>query len=116
MLSQCNFIELPDTHKKTQKGELKLNSLTDRIYFNPASRLAIEDPVWQRFIYLETQGSRSAVVWNPWEKSKPLSQFSHDGWKGMLCLETANAFDDARTLSPQEKHTLELTLWSEPFK
>lgn len=63
---------------------------------------------------IKRQGSRSMVVWNPWiEKSKTLSSFYPDDFQRMLCLETANAAEDARLLKPGHSHTLLCEISSE---
>jgi len=52
-------------------------------------------------------GSLSTVVWNPWSaKAKRLSDFPDDGYRAMLCIETANAAGNAVTVGPGETHTL----------
>jgi glucose-6-phosphate 1-epimerase len=33
----------------------------------------------------------------------------------MLCIESANVLDDALNLAPGERHSLSMTLWSEPL-
>ena len=65
----------------------------------------------KRVLKIESAGSASAVVWNPWvEKSKTLSQFSDDEYKSMVCVETANAADDMVTLAPSQKHILSVEI------
>jgi len=47
------------------------------------------------------------VIWNPWmEKTKSMSDMGAESWKEMLCVETANAADNAVHLSPGASHTL----------
>ena len=60
---------------------------------------------------LETQGSRSAVLWNPWiAKAQRLSQFADDAWQRMLCIETANVMGDAVQLEANARHTLSVSI------
>jgi glucose-6-phosphate 1-epimerase len=67
----------------------------------------IHDPVWNRRIIIEKDGSDSTVVWNPWiDKTKGMSDMAPDDWRGMICVETANAADNAVPLSPGASHTL----------
>lgn len=92
----------------TQQGAVVFQGETDRIYYNAKDILCITPSQQLR---LSSEGSNSAVVWNPWiEKSKRLSQFSDDAWMGMFCVETANALDDAVTLAPNATHHLSLCL------
>ena len=77
-------------------------------------RLDLHDAGWRRELLLETRGSRSAILWNPWiDKAQRLSAFAADAWQRMLCIETANVWDDCVTLAPGEHHSLGLSLWSE---
>jgi glucose-6-phosphate 1-epimerase len=58
-----------------------------------------------------------AVLWNPWiDKALRLSQFAEDAWQHMLCIETANVWNDCVQLAPNESHGLDLTLWSEEIQ
>ena len=38
--------------------------------------------------------------------------FAADAWQRMLCIETANVWDDCVELAPGESHSLGLSLWS----
>lgn len=111
----CRYIEtLEDWQQREQTGALHFNGETDRIYLNTPEHLSILDPAWQRRIHLLSSGSQSAVVWNPWtDKAQRLSQFAHDAWQGMLCIEHANVMEDVRTLAPGEQHWLGVSLWAD---
>ncbi len=114
-LDGCRYIEtLADWAELRQQGDLHFAGETDRIYLDVPQRLVLRDNGWQRQIVLETRGSRSAVLWNPWiDKSKTLSQFASAAWQGMLCIETANVWDDCVRLAPGAEQVLELRLFSE---
>lgn len=116
-LDDCRYIEtLEDWQPRQQQGSLRFSGETDRIYQELPARLSIRDPGWQRRVCLESHGSRSAVLWNPWiDKAARLSSFAADAWQRMLCIETANVWDDCRQLAPGASHSLGLTLWSEPL-
>lgn len=102
--------------KHKQKGALSFVGETDRIYLDVPKRLSITDTLWQRRIVLETEGSDSCVVWNPWiDKAKRLTQFAANDWQNMLCIESANVLEDALVMAPEAEHSLTLTLWSEPL-
>lgn len=52
-------------------------------------------------------GSRSVVVWNPWrQKAATLSQFHPEEYQRMVCVEPANAGDDARLVKPKQAHAM----------
>jgi glucose-6-phosphate 1-epimerase len=116
-LAGCRYIEtLEDWQERQQQGALTFSGETDRIYQDLPSHLSIRDLGWQRRICLESHGSRSAVLWNPWiDKAARLSSFAADAWQRMLCIETANVWDDCYSLAAGASHSLGLTLWSEPL-
>ncbi|CAD5204161.1 D-hexose-6-phosphate mutarotase [Pseudomonas sp. FEN] len=109
------YIDTADGWKQVrQQGELRFAGETDRIYQNAPARLSIVDPTWERRIELNTQGSRSAVIWNPWiDRASQLADMADDGWQKMLCIETANVMDDVVTLAPGASHTLGVTIGSQ---
>ncbi|MDY7220201.1 D-hexose-6-phosphate mutarotase [Denitrificimonas sp. JX-1] len=111
-LSGCTYYEtLEQWQLRQQQGVLTLNGETDRVYVQVPQHLQIIDPGWQRRIHLCSQGSSSAIVWNPWiAKAKDLSGFAEDAWQHMLCIESANVLEDHLLLAPGERHCLELQL------
>ncbi|MBE7926307.1 D-hexose-6-phosphate mutarotase [Pseudomonas saudiphocaensis] len=111
------YIEtLEDWQQRQQQGDLKINGETDRIYLDLPPVLHLLDPTWKRRISLETSGSNSAILWNPWiDKAQRLSQFADDAWQRMLCIETANVMDDRILLDAGASHTLAVSIGSEPL-
>lgn len=100
---------IDDWREATQEGSVIVESEVDRIYYDCDEIITLTDSCRQ--ISVESTGSRSTVVWNPWiEKSKRLSQFSEDDYKRMICIETANVGPDYVTLEPNEKHSLAIDL------
>jgi len=84
---------------------------TDRVYLGTTGTVTIEDPGWKRRIVVAKSGSSTTVVWNPWiAKAKAMPDFGDDEWSGMVCVETANAMDDAVTLAPGASHVMTATL------
>ncbi|MEN5301525.1 D-hexose-6-phosphate mutarotase [Pseudomonas sp. TWI628] len=108
------YIEtLADWQQRQQQGELGFAGETDRIYLDTPQKLSIVDPHWQRRITLTSNGSRSAVIWNPWtERAKELADMADDGWQRMLCIETANVWDDVVELKPGASRSLQVTIGS----
>jgi glucose-6-phosphate 1-epimerase len=101
--------------EKTQSGLLHFTAETDRIYLDTPPQLNIVDKDWQRRIQLTAEGSKSTVIWNPWtERAKAFDDMADDGWKGMLCIETANVLDDVVVLAPSERHTLQVSITAIP--
>jgi glucose-6-phosphate 1-epimerase len=79
----------------------------DRIYDNNVGNITLVDSLWQRSISITSQGSGSAIVWNPWvSKAKAMADFGDDEYQRMICIETANAADDKRVLAPGQTHVM----------
>lgn len=113
----CEYIEtLVNWEQRTQSAALGFAGETDRIYLNTPQRLSIVDPGWKRRIVLDSSGSRSAVIWNPWtERAAELPDMAADGWQRMLCIETANVWDNLVELAPGASHSLSVSIGSEPL-
>ncbi|MFJ4114534.1 D-hexose-6-phosphate mutarotase [Pseudomonas sp. NPDC089758] len=110
-----DYIEtLADWEQRQQQGALTFAGETDRIYLNTPGQLSIVDPHWNRRITLNSRGSRSAVIWNPWtDRAQALPDMADDGWQRMLCIETANVWDDVVELKPGAVHALHVAIGSE---
>jgi glucose-6-phosphate 1-epimerase len=104
----CRYIDALDDWKiKKQSDDVIIDREVDRVYLGTPSRSVIHDAGWQRDVIVEAQGSRSAVVWNPWTaKAKRLSDFAPDAYGDMLCIETANVMDDIVSLAAGATHRL----------
>ena len=75
---------------------MRIAKETDQVHLGTAATCKIDDPVWNRRIIIEHSGSNSTVIWNPWiDKTKGMSDMAPDDWKEMICIETANAADNA---------------------
>jgi D-hexose-6-phosphate mutarotase len=97
--------------RKTQAGAIEFAGEVDRIYVGDTSRITLLDRGSDWRIGIESTGSRSAVVWNPWTAKTALlgDMGSPDAFRQMVCIETANAGDDVITLAPGATHTLGVT-------
>jgi glucose-6-phosphate 1-epimerase len=116
-LDDGEYIDKADGgQRKRQAGPVTLSGETDRVYLGTAADCVIEDPGLKRRIRIEKRGSRSTVVWNPWEeKAARLGDFAEGGYLNMVCVESANALDDAVTLAPGEEHRLWVRYSVEPW-
>lgn len=114
-LDGLRYIEtLENWEERGQSGDLTFAGETDRIYVDTPDLLSIVDPEWQRKIHIQTIGSKSAVLWNPWiEKTKTFNDMAADAWQRMVCVESANVLDDVVTLGPDEMHVLSISIWAE---
>ncbi|WP_406565107.1 D-hexose-6-phosphate mutarotase [Marinobacter vulgaris] len=104
-LDDCGYVDaLQDWSYRTQRGAVRFEGETDRIYESGAP-LIITTPTGNR--KLTAIGSDSTVVWNPGaDKAARLSDFPDEAWQSMLCVETANALGDYRVLNEGQSHTL----------
>ena len=93
---------------KKQHDAISFSSETDRVYINSAAKCVIEDERLKRRIHVAKSGSLSTVVWTPWtakaDKMGDLGQ--PEGWREMVCVESANAFDNAVRVAAGTRHTL----------
>lgn len=95
-----------DVHIR-QSGPINFDGPVNRIYLDTTDRLVIDDPSLQRQIRIDREGSRSAVVWNPWiEQSKQMGDFGDDEYLNMVCVETTNAATDAVAIPAGGSHRL----------
>ena len=93
--------------RKRQAGPIRFDGEVDRIYLDHGDDCLIHDPGLQRRIRIQKRGSHSTVVWNPWiEKADKMGDLGPDGYRHMLCVETANAADDVVKIGPGGEHHL----------
>ncbi|HND37301.1 MAG TPA: D-hexose-6-phosphate mutarotase, partial [Nitrosomonas sp.] len=58
-------------------------------------------------IIIRSQGSQTAVVWNPWEKiAKEMADLLDDDYLRLLCVETTNAAADTILIQPGSQFSL----------
>lgn len=92
----------------TQTSPLTISGEVDRIYLNTDETVKIKNN--KRNIVIKTKGSHSTVVWNPGETvANKMGDLGPDGYRAMLCVESANAAEDEVTLKPGESHQLQAT-------
>jgi D-hexose-6-phosphate mutarotase len=97
-----------------QAGAIGFAAEVDRVYVNTPQRCTIVDPGFKRRIHIAKLGSQSTVVWNPWaERAAQMGDLGHadneanqDGWKRFVCVESANARENAVTVAAGKSHTM----------
>lgn len=95
-------------NSKTQNGPITIHTEVDRVYLDTADDVIIDNK--QRKINIKKQGSHSTVVWNPWQDvAEKMGDLGKDGYKKMLCVESANAANDVININPNESYTLLVT-------
>ena len=93
---------------KRQQGAIGFSGETDRVYIDTAAECVIHDEKLKRRIHVAKSGSLSTVVWTPWvEKANKMGDMGQpDGWREMLCVESANALDNQVKVAAGTRHTL----------
>ncbi len=103
------YLDALTNEKHKQEGDIAFDKEIDYIYQEVQKDITLKDK--NRNITIQSEGSSSAIVWNPWiEKSKKLSGMRDDAYQEFVCIETANAFEDYKILDAGESHTLGLTI------
>jgi glucose-6-phosphate 1-epimerase len=102
-LNGCDYLDKAGggNTQKHQTGDVTINAEVDRIYLNVDNTLTIDDAALNRRIQITSQNSKTAVVWNPWEKiAKDMADLEDHDYQRLLCVETTNAADDVVEVAP----------------
>ncbi|OGS91535.1 MAG: D-hexose-6-phosphate mutarotase [Gallionellales bacterium GWA2_60_18] len=108
-LEGCDYWDkVGESTLKKQDGAIAFAGETDRVYVDTAAECIIEDERLKRRIHIVKSGSRSTVVWTPWtDKAARMGDLGQpDGWREMVCVESANALDNTVRVAPGTRHTL----------
>jgi glucose-6-phosphate 1-epimerase len=107
-LEDCDYYDkVAGGLRARQEGAIRFSAETDRVYVNTTSTCSIEDTLLKRRIRIAKSGSHSTVVWNPWqEKADKMGDLGPDGWRRMVCVESANAMDNPVLIPAGKSHTL----------
>ncbi len=90
-------------------GPVRLTGWTDRVYVDTEATCTVRDG--ERRVEVGKEGSRSTVVWNPWvEGAAGLKDMEPEGWRGMVCVETANVGEAAVRLAPGQARSMGVRL------
>jgi glucose-6-phosphate 1-epimerase len=112
-LEAARYIDKTDGMARKRQGAdaLRLSDETDRIFVGTRERCVVDDPALRRRLVIDKAGSATTVVWNPWAtKAASIADLEPDDWRRMVCVETANAADDAVTLSAGGRHVMSATI------
>lgn len=107
-LDGCAYLDLTDDDRRcSQSGPLAFNGEVGRIFVDCDRSAVIEDRKLGRAIHVSGAGSRSIAVWNPGlEVASKMSDLGSEGWRNMVCVETANALGNAVLVEPEQQHSL----------
>ena len=116
-LEGCEYVDLVDGNKrKQQAGPIVFDGELGCIYENSQATCVIDDAPLNRRIIVQKSGSQSTAVWNPWAaKAAAMDDMGADGWREMVCVESANALGNAVTVKADESHSLVATYSVESF-
>ncbi|MGB3961742.1 MAG: D-hexose-6-phosphate mutarotase, partial [Sulfurimonas sp.] len=108
------YLNALTSQTQLQKGAITFDAEYDCVYQEVENEIVLQDK--KRSIKINNEGSKSVVVWNPWiEKGARMSGMKADDYKTFVCIESANAFEDFKVLSPKQSHTLKATVDSLPI-
>ncbi|MCP5039416.1 MAG: D-hexose-6-phosphate mutarotase [bacterium] len=107
-LSGLEYLDkVEDFARKQQHQAPRIRGETDRVYLAADTPCTVDDPTLDRRLHVDKRGSRTTVLWNPGlQKARSMADFEDAGWRDMVCVEAANAFDDCRELAPGAHHVL----------
>src|SRR5215469_5935887 len=103
------YIDKADGFKRKQLGSeaVRIAKETDQVHLNTTATCVLHDPAWKRRLIVEKSGSETTVIWNPWiDKTTRMTDMAPGEWREMICVETANAADNALRLAPGGSHKL----------
>ena len=103
------YLDKPDNfNSKIQNGLITISDEIDRVYLDTIDDIVIDNS--NRKIMIKKEGSHTTVVWNPGEEvANKMGDLGKDGYKKMLCVESANAADDLVTIKAGDSYTLSAT-------
>ena len=105
-LDKKPYLDALDKKQKIQIDDLLIDKEVDRVFQEINNTITLHDKT--KTIDINNQGSSSLVVWNPWyEKCSKMSAMNNDSFKTMVCIESANAFEDEVEIQANKSHTLE---------
>lgn len=112
-LEHTTYIDKVDGMARKRHGAepLRLTGETDRVFVGTRARCVVDDRALGRRLVVDKTGSATTVVWNPWAaKTAGIADLEPDDWRRLICVETANAADDAVTLPAGARHVMTATL------
>lgn len=112
-LEHTTYLDKVDAFTRKRHGAepLRLTGETDRVFLGTPARCTVDDRALGRRLVVDKAGSATTVVWNPWAtRTRDIADLGADDWRRLLCVETANAADDAVTLAAGGRHVMSATI------
>ncbi|MFI8621793.1 D-hexose-6-phosphate mutarotase [Marinomonas sp. NPDC078689] len=108
--------KLEKSARKQQEGTVKPFECVDSVYLESPDVCEIHDLDLQRKITVSSACSQSTVLWNPGpELAKQRSDMEDEDYRHFVCVETANALNDAYEIKPGDMHQLRLNVMVAPL-
>ncbi|MFT2097943.1 D-hexose-6-phosphate mutarotase [Marinomonas sp. 2405UD66-6] len=116
-LDQISYVDKFDnSEKKLQEGIVTPCDCMDRVYLSAPDECEIQDPVFNRKIVIQTEGSQSTVLWNPGaELAKKRTDMEDEEYRRFVCVEAANVLTDGYEIAPGSIHQLKLKVKLKPL-
>ncbi|HFU74190.1 MAG TPA: D-hexose-6-phosphate mutarotase [Helicobacteraceae bacterium] len=100
------FNKLDKSYDNVQSRALVIENEVDRVYFEAYDPIEIVGMKGK--ISIKSEGSASAIVWNPWaQRINEMPDMS--GYKQMLCIESGNVLHECVKVMPNETHLLKVS-------
>jgi len=117
-LHQTEYVDLTNSNlRRRQSGPIIFEGELGRIFINCNSNSIIEDPVFCRRIKVIGKGNNSIAVWNPgFENATKIQDLGSEGWRNMVCVETANALENSVIVKSNQMHTMSANYSVSQFK
>ena len=112
-LEGTEYIDKADAFQRKRRPAepIRIDRYTDQVHVNTTAACVIDDPAWARRIVIDKGGSATTVVWNPWaDKTPGMPDMAPEDWREMVCVETANAGENAIRLAPGATHIMRATI------
>ena len=105
-LEDADYLDTVGEHtNRRQTGVIRIDREVDWHYVS-SGWVRLEDPVKNRTILVEKEGSPSTVVWNPWtEKAAALADLPNEDYLAFACIEAAITNDRAVAIGKGETHS-----------
>ena len=114
-LEHAVFLDTLTDQKASENQPVTFNQSFDRIY-DSACDLEIYDPAWGRKIWLKKSGSKSTIVWTPWDRFiKEFSDIPDQEVYRFAGIEFGNVRENALSLQPGQSHRLALEIGVDPL-
>lgn len=100
--------------RKNNDQILIINDVVDSIYDANEQQIVVTESGSHRKITVDNEGNDSVVVWNPWiEKAKAFADMPDDGYKTMLCIESAITAEQGIVVKAGQTHLLKTVIKEE---